>query len=92
MDLTTALTGMLPLIVLVSAILTAIVSAMRLRLYKRAVVRAMSTSSEAAPSPSHDDAPIAPSEPSPLTITKVGAGDPVSGADQVAYQVNSASL
>ena len=52
MDLTTALTGMLPFIVLISALLTASCSALLLWLYRRAVVRSMSKSAGlAAPTP-----------------------------------------
>ena len=41
MDLTVALTGMLPFVVIASAVLAAIVSGLLLRFYRRAVVRAM---------------------------------------------------
>ena len=92
MDLTTALTGMLPFIVLVSAVLTAIVSVLLLWLYKRAVVRSMSASSGAPPPVSRVNSPVVPSKSPGLTITTIGAGDPVAGVGHAAYQATSASL
>jgi hypothetical protein len=41
MNVTTALTGALPAVVILSTVLTAFVSVVLLRLYRRAVVRAM---------------------------------------------------
>ena len=92
MDLTTALTGMLPFIVLVSAVLTAIVSALLLWLYRRAVVRSMSGSSGSTLPASWADAPAGPDETAELTITTVGADDPVTGKGPAVYQSTSASL
>lgn len=48
MNAIVAVTGMLPAIVLVSAVLTAIVSVLLLRLFRRAVLRAMNASAGAA--------------------------------------------
>ena len=48
MDLTTYLTGMLPLVMLVSASLTAVTSAVLLWLYRRATLRGMAQASGAA--------------------------------------------
>jgi hypothetical protein len=92
MDVTTALTGMLPFIVVVSAVLTAIVSVLLLWLYKRAVVRSMSASSGTPPPVSRANLPGVPGKGSGLTMTTVGAGDPVSGKGHAAYKATSASL
>lgn len=80
MELTTALTGMLPFIVLVSAVLTALASALLLWLYRRAVVRSMSAGTGSSSPVSQTSAPLVTSGTPGLTITTVGAGDPVSGA------------
>jgi len=92
MDVIMALTTMLPFIVVVSAVLTASVSALLLWLYKRAVVRSMSASSGAPPPVSRIDLPGVSGKDSGLTITKVGAGDPVSGKGHTAWKATSASL
>ncbi|MEA2093643.1 MAG: hypothetical protein U9P11_03660, partial [Pseudomonadota bacterium] len=92
MDLTTALTGMLPFIVLVSAVLTVIVSALLLWLYRRAVVRTMGVSSGSTPPASGVDAPVVQNKATALTITTIGAGDPVFGKGPAVYQSTSASL
>ena len=92
MDLTTALTGMLPFIVLVSAVLTAIVSALLLWLYRRAVVRSMSGSAGSTPPASWADAPVDQNKTAALIITTVGADDPVTGKGPAVYQSTSASL
>jgi hypothetical protein len=49
MSATTALTGMLPAIVLLSAMLTAVASLLLLRLYRRAVIRSMDARAGAIP-------------------------------------------
>jgi len=77
--------------VLVSAVLTGIVSALLLWLYRRAVVRSMSGSS-GSPLPSWVDAPVEQSNTRELTITMVGADDPVPGKGPAIYQTTSASL
>ena len=92
MDVTTALTGMLPFIVVVSAVLTAIVSVLLLWLYKRAVVRSMSAGSGTPPPVSRANLPGLPGKGSELTMTTVGAADPVSGKGHAAYKATSASL
>jgi hypothetical protein len=91
-ELTTALTGMLPFIVLVSAVLTAIASALLLSLYRRAVVRSMRAGTGSVPPASRANVPLVTSGTPGLTITTIGAGDPVSGAGQAAYATTSASL
>ncbi len=51
MNLTVALTGALPAVIIVSALLTAVVSVFLLWLYRRAVVRAMNEQSGVAAAP-----------------------------------------
>ena len=92
MDVTTALTGMLPFIVVVSAVLTAIVSVLLLWLYKRAVVRSMSASAGAPPPVSRVSLPGVSGKSPGLTMTTIGTGDPVAGMGHAAYQATSASL
>lgn len=92
MDLTTALTGMLPFIVLVSAVVTAIVSALLLWLYRRAVVRSMSGSAGSTPPVSWADVPVDRNKTAELIITTVGADNPVTGRGPAVYQSTSASL
>ena len=92
MELTTALTGMLPFIVLLSAVLTAIASALLLWLYRRAVVRSMRAGTGSAPTASQASAPRVANRTPRLAISTVSAGDPVSGAGQAAYAATSASL
>ncbi|MBU4260603.1 MAG: hypothetical protein KKC76_01810 [Proteobacteria bacterium] len=57
MELTVALTGALPAVIIVSAVLTAIVSVFLLWLYRRAVVRAMSGQAGIAAIPKQSDSP-----------------------------------
>jgi hypothetical protein len=92
MDLTTALTGMLPFIVLISALLTASCSALLLWLYRRAVVRSMSKSAGlAAPTPQVEGRQAPSTSPQVALRTETGACL-VSGGALAAYRATSASL
>jgi hypothetical protein len=93
MDLTTALTGMLPFIVLVSAVLTAIVAELLLWLYRRAVLRSMTVSSGLLASPPPQaQGPKAPAGSPELTVTGIGGDAPVSREARDAYKGTSVSL
>lgn len=92
MDLTTALTGMLPFIVVVSAVLTAAVAVLLLWLYRRAVVHSMSISAGSVPAVSAERDSAVHSRASKLTITTVNAADSMTGAGIATYQATSASL
>ncbi len=76
MNLTVALTGMLPAIVLIAAVLTALTSAWLLWLYRRAVLRAMGTAAGAVAAPASarlaDPPPM--SSPAPLHAAPVESG------------------
>src|SRR5262245_22006218 len=70
MDVTTYLTGMLPLVVLVSAPLTAVTSVFLLWRYRRATLQGMEQESGAAalPAKPREREETAPASRSPLTI------------------------
>jgi hypothetical protein len=91
-DLTTALTGMLPAIVLLSMVFTAIVSIALLRRYRLAVVRSMSASSASTPAITQSDTSVVPLESSRLAVTTVGVEDAVYEEGLAAYQATSGSL
>ncbi|HUL63329.1 MAG TPA: hypothetical protein VLW55_01825 [Burkholderiaceae bacterium] len=83
MNATTALTGMLPAIVLLSAALTAVASVLLLRLYRRAVIRSMDARAGAIP------AQPPPSKPAVQQGTPLPSLQVVSAAD-VALRTESA--
>jgi len=92
MDLTTALTGMLPFIVMVSAVLTAAVAVLLLWFYRRAVVHSMSISAGSVPAVSGVRDSAVQSRTSKLTITTLNAADSMTGAGIATYQATTASL
>lgn len=92
MDLTVILTGMLPFIVLVSAALTAIASLLLLRLYRRAVIRAMGTGSGTASPPPPPRSQRPPDTGQELGIVTVTSRDSVGDEAQAAFDATSASL
>jgi hypothetical protein len=90
MDPTVALTGMLPAIVILSALLTAAASALLLWLYRRAVVRAMAAGS--GPPEAEPRLPPLPRARRTLPVVQLAPGEPVSAAARSAYRATSASL
>ncbi len=92
MDMTTALTGALPLIILVSAGLTALVSVLLLKLYRRAVIRSMGAAGGSKATPGVAEAPSPASDSSPLTITVINDEKALSGNAKAAYDFTSISL
>jgi hypothetical protein len=70
MDLTTALTGMLPFIVVISTVLTAIGASLLFGLYGRAVLRSMNVSSGLRAPPRQPQGPKVQSGSSGLTGLK----------------------
>jgi hypothetical protein len=96
MDLTTYLTGMAPLVVLVSAVLTAVTSAVLLWRYRRATLRGMGQASGATELPSKPNGreEAATVRGSPLTITswQGGTGSPTLAAAETAYRRTTHSL
>jgi hypothetical protein len=92
MDLTTALTGMLPFIVMVSAVPTAAVAVLLLWFYRRAVVHSMGISAGSVPAVSGVRDSAVQSRTSRLTITTLNAADSMTGAGIATYQATTASL
>ncbi|SRR5712692_789546 len=96
MDLTTYLTGMLPLVMLVSASLTAVTSAVLLWLYRRATLRGMAQASGAAELPSEPSGreEAATASGSPLTIKSWQGGtvSPTLAAAETEYRRTAHSL
>jgi len=93
MDLIVILTGMLPVVLLVSAALGGIASLLLLRLYRRAVVRAMSAGSDSgAPVPA-PEAPRGPSSDGRALVVRAAEADyPISAQAQARYDATSVSL
>jgi hypothetical protein len=94
MNLTVALTGMLPAIVLVSAVLTAAASASLLRLYRRAVLRSMGAhaGTATAPQPPRKSEEPQVARPSPLEVVSAANGFPVTGYAHSGYDRAAQSL
>jgi hypothetical protein len=94
MDTKSAVIGALPVIILVSAALTAIFSLILLRLYRRSVIRSMATSgySKAPTPPETTDTIASPTKPPPLTITTLLDEKVLTGRAKTAYEATSASL
>jgi hypothetical protein len=94
MNLTVALTGMLPAIVLISAALTAAVSVVLLWLYRRAVLRSMAARAVSAPPPPSRLPPGLPRapRPPPLEVVSVASGPAATPGANSAYDRATRSL
>ncbi|MET0028108.1 MAG: hypothetical protein ABW101_10765 [Candidatus Thiodiazotropha sp.] len=91
MDLTTTLTGALPAIILISAVLTAALSVVLLKLYRRAVIRSMGTGG-AVEQVASVDASEVPSNPPPLSVNFLNSGVGLGGRAKSAYDQSSNAL
>ena len=84
-------TGMLPMVLIASAVLTAPISALLLRWYRRAVLRAMAEQAGATPTPA-----VRATQPSgtgnPLQVQRIDAGNLDAASSPPAYQRALASL
>ncbi|MET0008834.1 MAG: hypothetical protein ABW109_13335 [Candidatus Thiodiazotropha sp. 6PLUC4] len=92
MDLTTALTGALPFIILVSAVLTMIFSFLLLWLYRRAVIRSMGASGGSNTPTTVASTQVAADNLSPLTITTLKDKALLQGRAKVLFDATSVSL
>ncbi|MES9862855.1 MAG: hypothetical protein ABW157_08300 [Candidatus Thiodiazotropha sp. LLP2] len=92
MDLTTALTGALPFIILVSAVLTATFSLLLLWFYRRAVIRSMAASGGSSDPTESTETKAFLENPLSLTFKILNAEKVMSGNAKRVYNTTSVSL
>lgn len=92
MDITTALTGVLPAVIVISAVITAVVSVLCLALYKRKVLYHMNVSSEGASTFEYTRHPSEQLGSPELEIVTLACNGPVSDHAKTAFRTISMSL
>jgi len=91
-DTTTAITGMLPVVFIISAVLTAVSSVFLLWLYRRAVVRSMAASAGLASAPLQQHEAVLSGGCPELTVQMVADDAMVSREAAGAYEATTVSL